>query len=150
MRYFLDTEFDGVGGRLISLALVPEDGGEELYVVIAGEATEAWVQRHVMPYLDTVPEPLRSPHLSRRDAAETVSQWLANDHAIEIVADWPEDLAQFSMLLVIAPGDMVAMNPLTLRLVRIGGFSCAANSEVPHNALHDARALRKHIMTHLE
>ena len=150
MRYFLDTEFDGVGGRLISLALVPEDGGEELYVVIAGEANEEWVQRHVMPYLDTVPEPLRSPHLSRRDAAEMVSQWLAHDDRIEIVADWPEDIAQFSMLLVTAPGDMVAMHPLTFRLVRIGGFSCAANSEVPHNALHDARALRKHIMTHLE
>ena len=150
MRYFLDTEFDGVGGRLISLALVPEDGGEELYVVIAGEAQEAWVQRHVMPYLDTVPEPLRGPHLSRRDAAETVSQWLAHDDRIEIVADWPEDIAQFSMLLITAPGDMVAMHPLTFRLVRIGGFSCAANSEVPHNALHDARALRKHIMTHLE
>ena len=150
MRYFMDTEFDGVGGRLISLALVPEDGGEELYVVIAGEANEEWVQRHVMPYLDTVPEPLRSPHLSRRDAAEMVSQWLAHDDRIEIVADWPEDIAQFSMLLVTAPGDMVAMHPLTFRLVRIGGFSCAANSEVPHNALHDARALRKHIMTHLE
>ena len=79
-----------------------------------------------------------------------VSQWLAHDDRIEIVADWPEDFAQFSMLLVTGPGDMVPMNPLTLRLVRIGGFSCAANSEVPHNALHDARALRKHIMTHLE
>jgi len=146
MRYFLDTEFDGVGGRLISLALVPEDGGEEFYVVIAGEANEEWVQRHVMPYLDTVPEPLRSPHLSRRDAAEMVSQWLAHDDRIEIVADWPEDIAQFSMLLVTAPGDMVAMHPLTFRLVRIGGFSCAANSEVPHNALHDARALRKHLL----
>ena len=105
----MDTEFDGVGGRLISLALVPEDGGEEFYVVIAGEANEVWVQRHVMPYLDTVPEPLRSPHMSSRDAAEMVSQWLAHDDRIEIVAVWPEDIAQFSMLLVTAPGDMVAM-----------------------------------------
>ncbi len=150
MRYFLDTEFDGVGGRLISLALVPEDGGEELYVVIAGEATEPWVQRNVMPYLDAVPEQMKSPHVSRRDAAEMLSQWLAHDDKIEIVADWPEDIAQFSMLLVTGPGDMVAMNPLTLRLVRIGGFSTAANSAVPHNALHDARSLRNHIMTHLE
>ncbi|MEO6580182.1 MAG: hypothetical protein ABIN83_03400 [Sphingomicrobium sp.] len=141
----MDTEFDGVGGRLISLALVPEDGGEEFYVVIAGEATEPWVQRHVMPYLDSVPEQMKSPHVSRRDAAEILSQWLAHDDRIEIVADWPEDLAQFSMLLVTGPGDMVAMNPLTLRLVRIGGFSCAANSAVPHNALHDARALRTHL-----
>jgi len=53
-------------------------------------------------------------------------------------------------LLVTGPGDMVTIGGITFRLVRIGGFSCAANSEVPHNALHDARALRTHIMTHLE
>ncbi len=61
MRYFLDTEFDGVGGRLISLALVPEDGGEEFYAVIAGDAEVPWVERHVMPYLDMVPEPPQAP-----------------------------------------------------------------------------------------
>src|SRR5689334_943285 len=31
MRYFLDTEYNGTGGELMSLALVPEDG-EELYL----------------------------------------------------------------------------------------------------------------------
>jgi len=146
MRYFLDTEFDGVGGRLISLALVPEDGGEEFYVVVAGEAEVPWVQRHVMPFLAMVPEPLKQQPMSRADAAEAVAQWLAHDDRIEIVADWPEDIAQFSMLLVTGPGDMVTIGAITFRLVRIGGFSCAANSEVPHNALHDARALRKHLL----
>ena len=146
MRYFLDTEFDGVGGRLISLALVPEDGGEEFYVVIEGAAEVEWVQRHVMPFLDMVPEPVKMPHMSRADAAEGVAQWLAHDDRIEIVADWPEDIAQFSMLLVTGPGDMVNIGAITFRMVRIGGFSCAANSEEPHNALHDARALRKHIL----
>ena len=146
MRYFLDTEFDGVGGRLISLALVPEDGGEEFYVVIGGEAEVPWVQRHVMPFLDMVPEPLKLPHMSRADAAEAVARWLAHDDRIEIVADWPEDIAQFSMLLVTGPGDMVTIGGITFRLVRIGGFSCAANSDVPHNSLHDARALRKHLL----
>ena len=146
MRYFLDTEFDGVGGRLISLALVPEDGGEEFYVVIAGAAEVPWVQRHVMPFLDMVPEPVKLPHMSRADAAEAVAQWLAHDDRIEIVADWPEDIAQFSMLLITSPGDMVDIGPVTFRMVRLGGFSCAANSDVPHNALHDARALRTHIL----
>ena len=88
MRYFLDTEFDGVGGRLISLALVPEDGGEEFYAVIAGTAEVPWVQRHVMPYLDMVPEPLKAPHMSRAEVAEEVARWLAHDDRIEIVADW--------------------------------------------------------------
>ena len=31
MRYFLDTEYNGVGGALLSLALVPDDG-DELYL----------------------------------------------------------------------------------------------------------------------
>ena len=31
MRYFLDTEYNGIGGALLSLALVPDDG-DELYL----------------------------------------------------------------------------------------------------------------------
>jgi hypothetical protein len=34
----------------------------------------------------------------------------------------------------------------TFQLVPLGGFSTAANSAVPHNALHDARALKDHIL----
>jgi hypothetical protein len=150
VRYFLDTEYDGFGGRLISLALVPEDGGEELYLVIEGEVTDPWVQRHVIPFLDMVPDPLKSAQLSRRDAADTVARWLAHDDRIEIVADWPEDLAQFAMLLVTGPGQMVGTGGMTLRLVPLAGFSTAANSTVPHNALHDARSLRNHIMNLLD
>ena len=54
MRYFLDTEYDGFGGPLISLALVPEDGGEELYLVLDQDATDPWVERNVIPFLDHV------------------------------------------------------------------------------------------------
>jgi hypothetical protein len=151
MRYFLDTEYDGFGGKLLSIALVPEDGGEEFYAVIEhdGVASE-WVERHVIPYLDTVPEPLKGPRLDREEAADALARWLEHDEAPDIIADWPEDLAQFAMLLVTGPGRMVAMPGLTLRFVPLHGFSTAANSVVPHNALHDARALRDHIMNHLE
>ncbi|QNN65085.1 hypothetical protein H9L12_13050 [Sphingomonas rhizophila] len=144
MRYFLDTEYDGFGGALLSLALVPEDGGEEFYVVLDGEASDPWVQRHVVPFLDMVPEGLKGPRLSRRAAAEALAAWIQLDEAVEIIADWPEDLAQLSMLLITGPGQMVAVPQLTLRLVPLHGFSTAANSVVPHNALHDARALRDH------
>ena len=151
MRYFLDTEFDGFGGRLISLALVPEDGAEELYLVIRGDVTDPWVQRHVMPFIDHVPEALKCPPLERLEAAEAVWHWLEHDASPEIIADWPEDLAQFSMLLVIGPGKMVPVPPLILRFAALPGFSTAVNSAVPHNALHDARALRDHFVTnHLE
>ena len=151
MRYFLDTEYDGFGGALLSIALVPEDGGEEFYAVLAHDSVaDAWVERNVVPYLDTVPEALKNPLMSRGDAALALAQLLAHDSAPDIIADWPEDLAQLSMLLVTGPGRMVPVPGLTLRFVPLHGFSTASNSAVPHNALHDARALRDHIMNHLE
>jgi len=146
MRYFLDTEYDGWGGKLLSLALVSEHG-EELYLTLAWEGPlEPWVERNVVPYLDMVPEPLISPRLSRADAARTVAHFLAGDGEPLIVADWPEDISLISALLVTGPGVMVEVPPITFRFVELSGFSTAANSKVPHNALHDARALRDHIL----
>ena len=49
-------------------------------------------------------------------------------------------------LLMTGPGEMVPVPWLTFELVPLGGFSTAANSAVPHNALHDARALRDHLV----
>jgi hypothetical protein len=151
MRYFLDTEYNGFGGALLSLALVPDDGDEEFYVTIAHEGPlDPWVERHVVPFLDMVPDSLRSPRLSREAAAEALASWLQHDPAPHIVADWPEDLSHFAMLLVTGPGRMLSVPPFKLAFEPLNNFSTAANSAVPHNALHDARALRDHVMNHLE
>ena len=151
MRYFLDTEYNGFGGALLSLALVPEDHGEEFYVTLRCEdPSDPWVERNVIPYLDMVPVALQSERLGRSQAAEALAGWLAHDPDPLIVADWPEDISQFAMLLVIGPGRMVGVPRLSFRYEPLPGFSTAANSSVPHNALHDARALRDHIMNHLE
>lgn len=146
MRYFLDTEFDGFGGALISLALVPEDGSEEFYVVLDHSAQDPWVIRNVIPFLNHVPDGLCAPRLDRAAASHALAQWLAHDDGAEIIADWPEDLAHLANLLVTGPGRMHPVRGLTLRFVPLPGFSTAANSSVPHNALHDARALRDHLI----
>jgi len=146
VRYFLDTEYNGWGGALLALALVPDDG-EELYLTLDWDgAIEPWVERHVVPYLDTVPAALTSPRLNRADAARMLAHYLAGDPEPLIVADWPEDIAQFNMLLLTGPGMMVDVPPLSFQFIALAGFSTAANSAVPHNALHDARALRDHIV----
>lgn len=151
MRYFCDTEYDGFGGALLSLALVPDDGGEEFYVILQHDVvTDPWVERHVIPYLSTVPEALKEAPMNRSDAAHALAAYLAHDPEPMIVADWPEDLAQFNMLLITGPGRMVTVPPLSFQLIDLTGFSPAKNSEVPHNALHDARALRDHVVGHLE
>lgn len=151
MRYFLDTEYNGFGGALLSLALVPADGGEEFYVTLAFDGPfDPWVERHVLPYLDSVPDALRSGRMDRLAVAEALGQWLSADPDPLIIADWPEDLAQLAMVLVVGPGRMANVPALDLRYQPLPGFSTAANSAVPHNALHDARALRDHVMNHLE
>ena len=144
LRYFLDTEYNGIGGALLSLALVPDDG-DDLYLTLqTDEPISEWVERHVIPYLDTVPEQLSCPRLPRRDAAHALERYLRHDEQPLIVADWPEDVAHFCNLLVTGPGDMVELRHLTFQLTPMRNFSTAATSKVPHNALHDARALRDH------
>ena len=120
MRYFLDTEFNGFGGALISLALVPEDG-EEFYATLAYEgALLPWVEQNVVPFLDHVPVGLESTRLSRGDAAIALSHYLAIDPEPLIVADWPEDIAQFCNLLMTGPGEMVPIPPDSFHALAAG------------------------------
>jgi hypothetical protein len=150
VRYYLDTEFNGFGGALLSLALVPEDG-QEFYVTLqCDDPIFPWVERNVVPYLDNVPVGLVSPRMTRREAADALAAYLGTDPQPELVADWPEDITQFCSLLMIGPGLMVPVPPMTFRLLPLQGFSPAANSAVPHNALHDARSLRDHFCSLLD
>jgi len=159
VRYFLDTEYNGWRGELISLALVPEDKGEEFYVTLDWSGSvQPWVQKNVIPFLDMVPDSILSPRLPPEDAARELSRWLMREHEaqlfarqngpveLEVLADWPEDISQICSLLTIGPGLTVDVPSITFRLLRIPGFSTAMNSKVPHNALHDARALRDHVL----
>jgi len=147
MRYFLDTEFNGFGGALISVALVPEDGGEELYLVLPlPEALHPWVERNVVPFLDSIPAGFPGGRTSRESAPHEIAHYLAHDPEPWIVADWPDDIAYFCQLLLTAPGDMADVQGLKFELLRNPGFSPAMNSQVPHNALHDARALRDFVL----
>ncbi|MGV3768477.1 MAG: 3'-5' exoribonuclease [Sphingobium phenoxybenzoativorans] len=147
MRYFLDTEFNGFGGELISLALVPEYGDQEFYTSLPlPDKIHSWVERNVIPYLRFVP-PGVDHQLSRVEAAQYIETYLANDPDPVIVADWPDDLGYFCHLLVMSPANMITINGLRLELINAAGFSASVNSKTPHNALHDARALKDFCMS---
>jgi hypothetical protein len=147
MRYFLDCEYNGFGGALLSLALVPEDGGEELYLTFdCPSPIDPWVERNVLPFVSHVPDGLMLPVMGREQAAQAIAMFLGHDEQPEICADWPSDIELLCGLLSFAPGRMVALPETRFRLLSTGSFSPAENSAVPHNALHDARALRDHIL----
>jgi len=146
MRYFLDTEFNGFDGELISIALVPEFGDQEFYAVLPlPPEVHPWVARHVVPYLESVPPGLLN-RLDRHTAAHELAAYLAGDRDPLIVADWPDDIALLCRLLVTGPAEIVDTGGLRFEFIRSPGFSTAMNSRVPHNALHDARALRDFVV----
>jgi|JI6StandDraft_1071083.scaffolds.fasta_scaffold272109_2 hypothetical protein len=130
MKMWIDCEWNEFGGELISMALVTKNSGE-WYEVLPCEKPGAWVAQHVIPILGKSP-------ITKVDAQRNLRAWLAKFDSCEIVADWPEDVARFCDFLIIGPGMRIDTPPLSFSIFRID-----APSEVPHNALHDARGIMR-------
>lgn len=136
MRYFLDAEYNGFCGDLISIALVPEDGSlSPFYAAVPCDDPTAWVARHVLPVLDVVPQP-------RAEVADRFGRYLIDDPAPLLVADWPEDIAHAARLLITGAGHMSPVRSLRFELVDPDIIGPPVASVVPHNARHDAEALK--------
>jgi len=133
-RLFLDTEFNGFGGKLISLALVPEDPSIlEFYREIEmKDQLHPWVKENVIPHLNTV------PCLNSQFQID-LANFLHSVGDCTIIADWPDDIRYFCESLIVGPGQMINIkSKISFEL----DLHIDYDSAVPHNALHDARAIR--------
>ena len=140
MRYFIDAEFNGFGGELVSLAAVPEDDAlPPFYEAVECAQPTDWVKEHVLPVLQTKPR-------TRAEVASFFAEFLIDDPAPLIVADWPEDIAHAAALLTNGKGGRLLRSEITFRLLGASDFSADRLSDVPHNAYYDACALRKWLM----
>jgi hypothetical protein len=140
MRYFLDAEFNGFGGPLISLALIPEGPREDpFYEALSCTAPNAWAAQNVLPVLRTQP-------ISRPEMMARLANYLVRALDPVVVADWPEDIAQLALLMISGPGYRVPLPRLMFELLDLPLFDSATLSEVPHNAYYDAKALRNYIL----
>jgi hypothetical protein len=135
MRVYLDTEFNGFGGELISLALVPEGTLPSFYEVRSIPAdVHPWVQQHVVPVLDKAP----LGNVAFKDRVQSYLRMFTD--GVEIIADWPEDICHMCAQMCSEGGKALMIFP-TFRLVNTWGGG-GGISRIPHNALEDARALR--------
>jgi len=109
---YLDCEWNSHGGDLISMALVPEEG-DSFYEVLVCNNPDPWVAEHVMPKLGKAP-------ISKREFQEKLHDFLNNFDAINIIADWPEDISWFCrMLLLSTPGTRMNSPPVTMQILRV-------------------------------
>ena len=140
MRYYLDAEFNGFGGALISIALVPEaEGAASFYGAVECPDPTSWVAAHVMPKLDIEP-------MSCAELQWAFADYLAADPEPVLVADWPEDIVHAARLLVTDDGRRLIISAVRFELAEVVNFSTAELSQVPDNAWHDAVALRTFCM----
>lgn len=133
-KLFLDTEFNGFGGKLLSMALVPENTEvREFYKELEiKDQLEPWVKENVVPHLILNP-------CTYWEFQQSLAQYLWEVGECIIVADWPDDIKYFCEALITGPGLMISvMHNIKFEL----DLKIDYESLVPHNALHDARAIR--------
>lgn len=136
MKLFLDTEFNGFGGKLMSMALVPEDDRVPSWYceLEMNDQLDPWVKENVVSHMILVPSTM-----SRFQAS--LSTYLLQFHEITIVADWPDDIRYFCESLITGPGERISI-PTVIKFEL--DLSIEYESKVPHNALHDAIGIREY------
>ena len=140
MRYFLDAEFNGFGGQLISLALVPEDSDAmPFYEALACIKPTSWVVDHVPPVL-------QKPPVARSEMIAKLASFLRADPEPLVIGDWPEDIAHLALLMTTGPGWRLPSPRLIFELLDLPLFDSTELSSVPHNACQDAVALRTYVL----
>ena len=140
MRIFLDTEFNGFRGELISIALVPESVEHEVFYHILSlpDRIDPWVSENVIPVLYKVSFGVwDQTSTAREDLREQLDDYLSDFYQPEIICDWPSDVEHFIGLMF---GDSHAATKY--REISFSIVSQRYTSMVPHNALADAIALR--------
>lgn len=140
-KIFLDTEFNGLHGELISMALVSDDGAEWYQTVAVSGRIDPWVAEHVIPHLSATFTVYTRDRANLDDLAASLDAFLSNFDDPQIIADWPADFEYFSNLLTIigVNGVFKEAYACTMKLINVPD---QLKPEVPHNALSDARALR--------
>lgn len=139
-RLYLDTEFNGFGGELVSLALVADDGREYYAVLPEPRVWDPWVVLNVVPVLSAA-KPVTYPQ-TREEFRRGIEAFLRQFDNPIIVADWYTDLVHFFSIFGGRDHTQSIAFACRAELVLLDDIA----SEVPHNALADARAIRAALM----
>lgn len=147
MKYWLDCEFNGFQGALISMALVREDA-QYLYVILPRPANITdWVRENVMPILEAVPKNVKPKKLMHSQLSKAIEDFLKGDEDPVIITDWPDDITYFCENVLTGPGTMINIPRLSFRMHRVDAYPNTifdretGEAPVQHNAFWDALAL---------
>lgn len=132
MRLYLDTEFNGFGGELISMALVSKSGSAWYEAVEFNAPVNEWVAQNVIPKLGRAP-------LLPNEFRASLHEFLRQYDTPEIICDWHADAVHFANAL--AGDDYGSSLDYACRITILKTPPGEPKPLNPHNALSDAVAL---------
>lgn len=127
---YVDCEFNGFGGELMSMGIAASDGQEWYQVRAIPSEPDPWVARNVVPVLN-------APQVGDEAFRRRLHNWLTQYSKPHVIADWYADLVHFFDSFRGREHAQSLSFPCTAEI-----RPCKYTSLVPHNALEDAKAIR--------
>ena len=144
MKYYIDTEFDGHKGCLLSIALVGDEG-DSVHIQVDIEPMDLWVRHNVFPLMDTH-QASKSDKVYLNEVGRVVREFIGEDDCPTIIAGSPVDIGRFCQAISTGKdGQWVSADYPTM-LFEVHNVDCYPTQlagAVQHNAWWDAMALRE-------
>jgi hypothetical protein len=145
MRYFIDCEFDGHNGPLLSIAVVPEEGDSiHIETLATDSARDPWVIENVVSRMDQH-EAETMAIVTTNEVGRELRNFLRDDIAPVIVADSPVDIGRFCAAIMTSEQGGYEPNEWSRLSFEVHDVDCYPTmlpGAVQHNAWWDAMALR--------
>jgi len=143
MKYYIDCEFDGHNGPLLSIGIVSERG-MSIHIQADVAAMDLWVVRNVVPVMDSHQSPTEAK-VYLNEVGGVIRTFLGNDRCPHIIADSPVDIWRFCQALSTGQDGQWKPAPyprMKFEVVDVDCYPTELENAVQHNAWWDAMALK--------
>lgn len=141
--YYIDCEFDGHNGPLLSIAMIRDDG-RDIHIEADVKAADPWVIANVVPLLDCH-EAMDCIRVAGDEVGDIIKAFIGGDISPIIIADSPVDIGRFCTALSTGADGGWASADYPLMTFEVHNVDCYPTGlpcAVQHNAWWDAMALR--------
>lgn len=150
-KYYIDCEFDGHNGPLLSIALVAE-AGLGIHIRTHEQPRDSWVIENVAPYFQS-DNAWKSKVMVTNEVGGRLWQFIGGDTNPVIIADSPVDIGRFCQAISTADDGGYApcvADKLSFEVHDVDCYPTTLPGAVQHNAWWDAMALRHKLTTEKE
>lgn len=146
--FYIDCEFDGHNGPLISFGIVRGDGdGMHICVTDAPAPNDPWVAENIIPILHSHEAP-KAAHVPLNSVGRVLRAFIGDCAEPTIIADSPVDIGRFCQAISTGIDGRWASAEYSMMRFEVHNVDCWPNDlpgAVQHNAWWDAMALRNHL-----